>query len=74
MAEILVLANQTLARVMRKTLQTLAIFQKNGPTDNSWAKGEWWCNADLGSNSLLQQVRKVSGVCPLFAEIVCFTL
>jgi hypothetical protein len=52
----------------------LRIFQKEGPTDSSRAKGEWWCNADLGSNSLSEQVRKDSGVCPLFAENVCFVL
>ena len=58
----------------RKCASPLGTSQKNGPTENSWAKGIWWCNADLGSNSLLQQVRKVSGVCPLFAEIVRFIL
>ncbi len=31
-------------------------------------------SADLGSNSLSEQVRKDSGVCTLFAEIVCFVL
>lgn len=37
-------------------------------------RGLWWRNADLGSNSLSEQIRKVPGVCPLFAEIIHFKL
>ena len=34
----------------------------------------WWCSADLGSNSLLGQVRKPEGVCPPFAQFGRFAL
>ena len=34
----------------------------------------WWCSTDLGSNSLLGQVRKPEGVCPSFAEFGRFAL
>ena len=50
-----------------------AFRQGEGPGDFP-SPFVWWCNADLGSNSLSEQVRKDSGVCPLFAEIVNFTL
>ena len=39
------------------------------PTSELVGFWEWWCSADLGSNSLSQQVRTAAGVCPSAAHV-----
>ena len=61
------------ARTLGNPNEHAGIGKKN-PTGDPVGFLIWWCNADLGSNSLSEQVRKDSGVCPLFAENVHFVL